>query len=72
MNLDGGSIEDAARLFGNSALVAEKHYFTGMDVERFRKVLDGEAGRGRMDIDLEDVIPFLLRLKSLMEEKKVL
>ena len=72
VNLEGGSIEDAARLFGNSALVAEKHYFTGMDVERFRKVLDGEAGRERMDLDLEDVIPFLLQLKSLLEEKKVL
>jgi integrase len=72
VNLDGGSIEDAARLFGNSALVAEKHYFTGMDVERFRKVLDGEAGRGQMDLDLEDVIPFFLRLKGLLEEKKVL
>ena len=72
VNLEGGSIEDAARLFGNSALVAEKHYFTGMDVERFRKVLDGEAGRGQMDLDLEDVIPFFLQLKSLLEEKKVL
>ena len=72
VNLDGGSIEDAARLFGNSALVAEKHYFTGMDVQRFRKVLDGEAGRNRADLDLEDVIPFLLRLKNLLEEKKVL
>ena len=69
VNLDGGSIEDAARLFGNSALVAERHYFTGMDVERFRKVLDGEAGRGQMDFDLEDIIPFFLQLKDLMEEK---
>ena len=43
-----------------------------MNVERFRKVLDNETGRGQMDLDLEDVIPFLLRLKSLMEEKKVL
>ena len=43
-----------------------------MDVERFRKVLDGEAGRGQMDLDLEDVIPFFLRLKGLLEEKKVL
>ena len=69
VNLEGGSIEDAARLFGNSALVAEKHYFTGMDVERFRKVLDGEAGKGRTDFDLEDVIPFFLRLKDLLEGK---
>jgi hypothetical protein len=37
-----------------------------------RKVLDGEAGRGQMDLDLEDVIPFFLQLKSLLEEKKVL
>jgi hypothetical protein len=40
-----------------------------MDVERFRKVLDGEAGRGQMDFDLEDIIPFFLQLKDLMEEK---
>ena len=63
--------ERPAGPFRNSA-PAEKRCFTGMNVERFRKVLDGEAGRGRMDLDLEDVISFLLRLKSLMEEKKVL
>ena len=72
VNLEGGSIEDAARLFGNSALVAEKHYFTGMDVEKFRKVLDGEAGRGQMDLELSDIIPFFLRLRELLEERKML
>lgn len=40
-NKSGGNIVMASQLFGNSPEIAKKHYYTGLDLEEARRVLNG-------------------------------
>ena len=40
VNAEGGSLELASRLFGNTPMVAENNYYTGLDMDKTRELLN--------------------------------
>ncbi len=47
VNAPGGSFDLAAELFGNSPQVAKSHYFTGLDLEKAKRILEEASGQKR-------------------------